>query len=184
MSFLTFDHDRSESQENSPPTLRMNLIVHAVSTMQNVVGLEKVEQQTRKEARYGKVQKVSKQLFDNEWTYYRAQKAANAITNPTLPIDQPDYSVHVARNETILDHDITIDQYQFDVMAAEKHAESIKHAAITTPAPDAVELELQRMIDSETSSEADKIIEDSRQKAMVLSTPTSDALRIINQANL
>lgn len=183
MSFLTFDHDRTESQEQSPPVLRMDVIVHALSTMQNVVGLERAEQQSRKEARYGKVQKVSKQLFDNEWTNYRAQKAANAIINPILPIDQPEFSAHAARTQTILDQDITIDQYKFDAMAAEKQAESIKQAAVMTPVPDLVEIELQQMIDPKYISDADKLIEDSRQKALVSATPSSDALRLINQEN-
>lgn len=181
MSFLTFDPNKNEQRESNPPMERMNLIVHALSTMQNVIGLEIAAQQSQN-SRYGKVQKVGKQFFESDWTNFHNQNAAQAIGSSVVPAEQTVRVVPIAE-KTILQEDVNIDPFQFDAMAAENKREADNGTNTSTQQDDAVEAELHALIDIETEKGLQNIIDESRKKAFASATPISVAINKIYQGN-
>ncbi len=174
-SLLTFNHDHSERREITPPMLRIDVIGRSVAGITNVIGLEKSAKQTRAEERYGKV--ASQQIFGTKWDNYRAHKAAEAESDPFVPQKPAEkaYSTADSVHKTILDDEVSIDQFQFDAMAAEKQSDTVPAIPSANPQADAVEAELQNIIEQQHVKDLDSMLEASRKKAFASATPIGEA---------
>jgi hypothetical protein len=119
MNLLT-PFNQHEQGETSAPFQRMFEIVNALHGVARAVDAESVAKKTL-------AQKVGQQFFNNEWTGYRAEKAAE-LSKPLVRVTIPE-SIKRAE-KTILDEEITVDPIKFDLMNQET---DVTDGGITTP---------------------------------------------------
>ena len=147
MSFFSGDQNKSIRREISQPVLRMDIIVHAVSSMQSAKEALAAE-------RYGVAQKVGRHFFENKSASYRPAVAPEITVTPATVIAEPvvdSKSAPANTGKTILDERIDLNPEQFIEMQAE-----------TAPAADMPTAPVVSLSDAREAKRQARIIESSQ----------------------